>query len=133
MEGGGGFVADGPLGVYHVWWLLRCSLLVVPLCIALCPTRAGLTTVCGAVLSPVALLRVFLPLWGCFFFWRCTHRYWCVLQGRGGGSVSLPASRCGCWVVPLSFGWHQGHPALLRMSPNMQTNLSLVFVGVVLW
>ena len=50
-----------------------------------------------------------------------------------GGQVSLPASRCGCWVVPLSLGWRQGHPALLHISPNLQIDLSLVFIGVVLW
>ena len=52
---------------------------------------------------------------------------------RRGGSMSLPASHCGCRVVPLAVGWCQGHRALLHMSPNLQTDLSLVFVGVVLW
>ena len=46
--------------------------------------------------------------------------------------MSLPASHCGCWVVPLTVGWCKGHQALLHMSPNLQTDLSLVFVGVVL-
>ena len=49
-----------------------------------------------------------------------------------GGSMSLPASHCGCRVVPLAVGWYQGHRALLHMSPNLQTDMSLVFVGVVL-
>ena len=49
-----------------------------------------------------------------------------------GGSMSLCASPCGCRVVPLAVGWCKGHQALLHMSPNLQTDLSLVFVGVVL-
>ena len=55
-----------------------------------------------------------------------------LVCGAGGGSMSLPASPCGCRVVPLAVGWYQGHRALLHMSPNLQTDLSLVFVGVVL-
>ena len=51
---------------------------------------------------------------------------------RRGGSMSLPASPCGCRVVPLAVGWYKGHRALLHMSPNLQTDLSLVFVQVVL-
>ena len=51
---------------------------------------------------------------------------------RRWGSMSLPAYTCGCRVVPLAVGWYQGHRALLHMSPNLQTDLSLVFVGVVL-
>ena len=47
---------------------------------------------------------------------------------RRGGNMSLPASHCGCRVVPLTVGC-QGHRALLYMSPNLQTDLSLVFVG----
>ena len=46
--------------------------------------------------------------------------------------MSLPASHCGRWVVPLAVGWCKGHQALLHVSPNLQTDLSLVFVGVVL-
>ena len=49
-----------------------------------------------------------------------------------GASMSLPASHCGCRVVPLAVGWYQGHRALLHTSPNLQTDLLLVFVGVVL-
>ena len=64
-------VADGPLCVRCIWWLLRCSLLMVPLCITLCPAGARLTTVCGAALFLVALLHTFLPIWCSFFFcWR---------------------------------------------------------------
>ena len=51
---------------------------------------------------------------------------------RRGGSMLLPTSPCGCRVVPLAVGWYQGHRALLHMSPNLLTDLSLVFVGVVL-
>ena len=61
--GGGGLVADGPLGVRRIRWLWRCSLLVVPLCIALCPVEARLATVCGVVIVPGAWLRAFLPIW----------------------------------------------------------------------
>ena len=46
--------------------------------------------------------------------------------------MSLPASPCGCRVVSLAVGWYQGQWALLHMSPNLQTDLSLVFVRVVL-
>ena len=46
--------------------------------------------------------------------------------------MSLPTSHCGCWVVPLAIGWCQGHQALLHTSSNLQTDLSMVFVGVVL-
>ena len=55
-----------------------------------------------------------------------------LVCSAGGGSMSLPASHCGCRVVPLAVGWYEGHRALLHMSPNLQTELSLVFVGVVL-
>ena len=55
-----------------------------------------------------------------------------LLVCSAGGSMSLPASHCGCRVVPLAVGWYQGHRTLLHMSPNIQTDLSLVFVGVVL-
>ena len=52
--------------------------------------------------------------------------------GGGGGQHVAPCiplwlSGCPTWV-----GWYQGHRALLHMSPNLQTDLSLVFVGVVL-
>ena len=67
MEGGGAVVADGPLRVHRIWWLLQCLLLVVPLHIALCLAGARLTTVFGAVLFLVALLRAFV-LTLCFFF-----------------------------------------------------------------
>ena len=38
VEGGGGVFADGSLGVRRIWWLLRCSHLMVPwvlLCVLL--------------------------------------------------------------------------------------------------
>ena len=88
--------ADGSLGVRRIWWLLRCSRLVVPLRVVLCRVGARLTAVCGAALCPVVLLLAFLPISGSFFF--CWHAH-----GRGG-SMSLPASHCGCRVVPLSVG-----------------------------
>ena len=123
--------ADGSLGVGCIWWLLQCSHLMVPLCIVVCPVGARLTAMCGAALCPVALLLAFLPILGSFFF--CWHAHcWCAARGGRGGSMSLPASPCGCRVVPLAVGWYQGHRALLHMSPNLQTDLSLVFVGVVL-
>ena len=97
--------ADGSLGVRHVWWLLQCSHLMVPLCIVVCPVGARLTAVCGAALCPVALLLAFLPISGSFFFWWHAHRCWCA--GRGGGehvAPCIPLWLSGCptcsWVVP---------------------------------
>ena len=52
----GRLVADGLLGVHRIWWSQRCSLLVVPLCIALCPAGAPMLGL------PVALLCAFLPI-----------------------------------------------------------------------
>ena len=127
----GGVLADGSLGVRRIWWLLQCSHLMVALCIVVCPVGARLTAVCGVALCPVALLLVFLPSSGSLFFCWHAHCLWCAVGG-GGGSMSLTASPCGCRVVPLAVGWYQGHQALLHMSPNLQTDLSLVFVGVVL-
>ena len=89
MEGGRALVANGPLGLRCIWWLLRCSHLVVLLCIALCLVGAPLTTVCGVALFPVALLRAFLPTWCSFFLWWRTQRCWCALQG-GAVCRSLP-------------------------------------------
>ena len=120
---------DGSLGVRRIWWLLQCLHLMVPLCIVVCSVGARLTAVCGAALCPVALVLAFLPISGSFFFCWHAHRCWCAAPG---GSMSLPASHCGCRVVRLSVGWYQGHQALLHMSPNLQIDLSLVFVGVVL-
>ena len=36
VEGGGGLFADGSLGMRRIGWLLLCSHLMVPLCIAVC-------------------------------------------------------------------------------------------------
>ena len=99
-------------------------------CVLLCVLLGLVSLPCGAALCPVALLLVFLPISGSFFFCRHAHCCWCAAPG--GGSMSLPASPCGCRVVPLAVGWYQGHRALLHMFPNLQTDLSLVFVGVVL-
>ena len=123
--------ADGLLGVRHIRWFLQWAHLMVPLCIVVCPVGARLTAVRGAALCPVGLLLAFLAISGSFFFCWHAHRWQCVVAGGGGGSMSLPASHCGCRVVPLSVGWYQGHRALLHMSLNLQTDLSLVFVGVV--
>ena len=112
---------------HRIWWLLQCSHLMVPLCIVVCPVEARLTVVCG---------------------WPCAQLLCCLRSSqfralsfsastlaagvrRRGCSMSLPASPCGYRVVPLAFGWYQGHRALFHMSPNLQTDLSLVFVGVV--
>ena len=73
--------ADGSLGVRRIWWLLQCSHLMVPLCIVVCPVGACLTAVCGAALCPVALLLVFLPILGSFFFCWHAHRCWCAASG----------------------------------------------------
>ena len=121
---------DGFLGVRRIWWLLQCSHLMVPLCIVVCLVGARLTAVCGVALCPIALLLGFLPISGSFFF--CWHAHCCWCAAPGGGSMSLSASPCGCQVVPLAVGWYQEPRALLHMSPNLQTDLSLVFVGVVL-
>ena len=53
--------ADGSLGVRHIWWLLQCSHLMVPLCLVVCPVGARLTAVCGAALCPVVLLLALDP------------------------------------------------------------------------
>ena len=89
-EGGGGLVADGPLGVRRIRWLLRCSHLLVPVCRALC-------TVCVAALFAVALLRAFLPIWCCFFF--CSTLL--VRAAGGGGERVTPCLACGPQPPPL--------------------------------
>ena len=119
-----------------------------------CSASAAFSGWCGARTpwSPCVLLCVLLGLVSPLCVgWPCSQLLGCVrssqfgapfssagaLTAAGvrcrGSSVSLPASRCSCRDVPLSFGWHQGHLALLHISPNLQTDLSLVFVGVVLW
>ena len=72
------------------------------------------------------------PKLGLFLFLLARSLLLVCSAGGGGGSMSLPASHCGRGVVPLAVGWYQGHRALLHMSPNLQIDLSLVFVGVVL-
>ena len=74
--------ADGSLGVRHIWWLLPCLHLLVPLCIVVCHVGARLIAMCGAALCPVALLLAFLPISGSFFFccWHA-HRCWCAALG----------------------------------------------------
>ena len=125
VEGGGVF-ADGSLGVRCIWWLLQCSHLMVPLCVLL-----GLVSL-PCVGRPCA--QLFCCLRSSQFRALSFSAGLLTASGlrRQGGSMSLPASHCGCWVVPLAVGWCKGHQALLHMSPNLQTDLSLVFVGVVL-
>ena len=127
--GGGGVFADGSLGVRRIWWLLQCSHLMVPLCIVVCPVGACLTTVCGEAMCPVALLLVFLPNSGSFFFCRHAHCFWCAAPGGQHVAPCIPLWVSGCptcsWVV-------LGAPGTFAMSPNLQTDLSIVFVGVVL-
>ena len=86
---GGGGVADGSLGVRRIWWLSQCSHLMVPLCIVVCPVEAHLIALCGAALCLVALLLMFLPISGSFFFCWHTHRCWCAALG-GAACRSLP-------------------------------------------
>ena len=134
VEGGGVF-ASGSLGVRCIWWLLQCSHLMVPLCLVVCPVGARLPAVCRAALCPAVLLHAFLPISGSFFFCWHAHCFWSAAPGGQHVAPCIPlwlASHCGCWVVPLAVGWCKGHQALLHMSPNLQTDLSLVFVGVVL-
>ena len=70
VEGRGGVFADG---LRRIWWLLRCSHLMVPLCIVVYPVGAHLTSVCGAALGLVVLLLAFLPVSGYFFFCWQAH------------------------------------------------------------
>ena len=79
--GGGGGVVDGSLGMRHIWWLLQCLHLMVPLCIVVCPVGARLTAVCGAAMCPLALLLAFLPILGSFFFYWHAHCCWCAVPG----------------------------------------------------
>ena len=88
--GGGGVFADGLLGMRRIWWLLRCSHLVVPLCIVVCLVGARLTAVCGASLCPVALLLAFLLISGSFFFCWHAHRCWCTAPGGQHVTPCLP-------------------------------------------
>ena len=80
--------ADGSLGVRRIWWLLRCSHLMVPLCVVVCPVGARLTAMCGAALCPVALLLEFLPISGSFFFCWHAHRSPLLVCGAGGQHVA---------------------------------------------
>ena len=93
-------VAGGSLGVCHIWWLLQCSHLMVPLCIVVCPVGARLTAVCGAV----ALLLAFLTISGSFFFCWHAHRCWCAAPDGQHVAPYLPLWPSGCptcsWVVP---------------------------------
>ena len=50
--------------VCRIWWLLKRSHLMVPLCLVVCPVGAHLTAVCGVALCPVVLLLAFLPVSG---------------------------------------------------------------------
>ena len=91
---------DGSLGVRCIWWLLQCSHLLVPLCIAVCPVGAHLTAACGAALCPVALLCAFLPIW-CPPGNRksAVQDLWCTgwrerWKGGGGGGGGQGCSRC---------------------------------------
>ena len=97
--------ANGSLGVRRIWWLLPCLHLLVPLCIVVCPVGACLTVVCGG-LSPVALLLAFLQISGSFFCCWHAHRCWCAAPG--GGSMSLPASPCGCRLSHFQLGGTRG-------------------------
>ena len=47
----------------RIWWSLRCSLCVAPLCVAVCPSAARHPAVCGAALIPVGWLCVRFPAW----------------------------------------------------------------------
>ena len=100
VEGGGG----GSLGMRRIWWLLQCLHLIVPLCIVVCPVGARLTAMHGAPSCPFALLLVFLPISGSFFFSWHAHRCWCAALGGQHVTPYLPLWLSGCptfsWVVP---------------------------------
>ena len=121
--------ADGSLSVRRIWWLLQCSHLMVPLWIVVCPVGAHLTAVCGAALCLVALLLAFLPISGSFFFCWHAHCCWCAAPGGQHVAPCVPLWLSGCptcsWVV-------QGAPGTFAHVSNLQTDLSLVFVEVVL-
>ena len=72
---------DDSLGVRRIWWLLQCSHLMVPLCIAVSPVGVRLTAVCGAALCPSCFAACVPPNLALFFFcWR-TRRCQCALPG----------------------------------------------------
>ena len=94
---GRGLFADGSLGMRCIWWLLQCSHLMVPLCLVVCPTGAPSLPCVG---RPCAQL---------FCCMHCSQLRALSLSAgtltasgmrRRGGSMSLPASHCGCRVVP---------------------------------
>ena len=130
VEGGGVF-ADGSLGVRCIWWLLQFGARTswFP-CVLLCVLSGLISLPC--VGRPCA--QLFCCMRSSQFRALSYSAGMLTASGvrRRGGSMSLSASPCGCRVVPLAVGWCQGHRALLHMSPNLQTDLSLVFVGVVL-
>ena len=98
--------ADGSLGVHRIWCLLQCSHLMVPLCIVVCPVGARLIAVCGAALCPVALLLVFLPISGSFFFCWHAHCYWCAAPG--GAACRGPHSVVAVGLSHLHLGGTRG-------------------------
>ena len=129
VEGGGGVFADGSLGVPH---LVVAAVLAPRGSLVYCCVSWWGSSHCRVWGGPVpsCFVACVPPNFGLFLF--LLARSLLLVCGAGGGSMSLPPSPCGCRVVPLSVVWYQGHRALLHMSPNLQTDLSLVFVGVVL-
>ena len=97
--------ADGSLGVRRIWWLLRCSHLMVPLCIVCvscwgsshCRVWGGPVPSCFAACLP--------PNLGLFLF-LLARSLLLVCSAGGGQHVApcLPLWLWGCptcsWVVP---------------------------------
>ena len=104
MEGGGGLAADGLLGVHYIWWLLRCSHLVVLLCIALCSVGARLTTVCGAAPFPVASTPPpgGAELFGVALLVGCTTQASCIACYTTGVQCFIFCVTCSRCLRPLA-------------------------------
>ena len=67
------------------------------------------------------------------FFLLLPHSPLLVHAAGGGGGCLAPHLPLWLLCCPTIIWVARGHLALLHMSPNLQTDLQLVFVGVVLW
>ena len=123
--------ANGSLGVHHLWWLLQSRTSWFS-CVLFCVLLGLVSLPCVGRLCAQLLCCLRSSQFRALSVSAGTLTAAGVRRRGGGGSMSLPAPHCGWRVVPLAIGWYKGHPALLHMSPNLQTDLSLVFVGVAL-
>ena len=93
-------VADGALSVRRIWWLSRCSLFVVPLCVALC-----LTTMCGV---------------------PCSQLVCCVRSSQSGALFSSAGALTANGVRCV---WGGGGAACLSLPPVVAVGLSHYCLG----